>query len=181
MYHIIWCEGSFLICSSGPCHLHNKTKAATGHTNTQQNLHVHALHQFINTFALQHGFPHQPDCSKPIHGRDLNQGNQQYPQPMSHGSAVVSKHFTFNPPSLWLWYVDDTFVIQRAEHIQHFLQHITSNDTHIQFIADAPNTGSKPLLDTLVSPGPDNSLLNTVNRKPTHADQYLHWDRHHNC
>ena len=35
-------------------------------------------------------------------------------------------------------------------------------------------------MDTLVSPGPDNSFLTNVYRKPTHTDQYLHWDSHHN-
>ena len=33
--------------------------------------------------------------------------------------------------------------------------------------------------DTLVSPGPDNTSLPTVNRKPAHTDQFLHWDSHH--
>ena len=34
-------------------------------------------------------------------------------------------------------------------------------------------------LDTLVSHGPDNSLLKTVYRKPTHKDQYPHWESQH--
>ena len=35
-------------------------------------------------------------------------------------------------------------------------------------------------LDTLVKPEVDNSLSITVYRKPTHTDQYLKWDSHHN-
>ena len=35
-------------------------------------------------------------------------------------------------------------------------------------------------LDTLLSPGPDNTSLTTVYRKPTHTNQYQHWDSHHN-
>ena len=43
-----------------------------------------------------------------------------------------------------------------------------------------PNTdGSIPFLETSVSPVPENTLLTTVYRKPTHTDQYLHWDNHH--
>ena len=34
-------------------------------------------------------------------------------------------------------------------------------------------------LDTLVSPGPNNTLTTTVYRKPTHTDQYLQWDSNH--
>ena len=39
--------------------------------------------------------------------------------------------------------------------------------------------GSLPFLDTTVTPGPNNTLITTVYRKPTHRDQYLHWDSNH--
>ena len=40
--------------------------------------------------------------------------------------------------------------------------------------------GPFPFLDTLVTPQADNSLSITVYHKPTHTDQYLEWDSHHN-
>ena len=40
-----------------------------------------------------------------------------------------------HPPRVWLRYVDYTFIIQKAEHSQHFLQHMDSSDAHIQFTA----------------------------------------------
>ena len=40
--------------------------------------------------------------------------------------------------------------------------------------------GSLPFLDTLVSVGTNGSLVMTVYRNPTHMDQYLHWESHHN-
>ena len=40
--------------------------------------------------------------------------------------------------------------------------------------------GAIPFLDTLVKPETDNSLSITVYQKPTHTDQYLQWDSHHN-
>ena len=79
-----------------------------------------------------------------------------------------------NPPRLWLRYVDDTFVIQQTEHSPQFLQHINSIDQHTQF------TTGTPFLDTVVSPGPSNTLITSVYRKPIHKDQYIYWDSHHN-
>ena len=37
-----------------------------------------------------------------------------------------------------------------------------------------------PFLDTLVILQPDGTLATSVYRKPTHTDQHLQWDRHHN-
>ena len=45
---------------------------------------------------------------------------------------------------------------------------------------DDPNQDSTlPFLDTLVSPGLDNTLTTTVYRKPTHMDQHFHLDGNH--
>ena len=83
-------------------------------------------------------------------------------------------------PHLWLRYMGDTFVIQEANHSQQLLQHFNSQDPHIQFTIEEPNQeGTLPFLDTLVSPGPNNTLVTTVYRKPTHTNQYLHWDSNH--
>ena len=76
--------------------------------------------------------------------------------------------------------MDDTLVIQKAEHSQQLLNHIHSQDPNIQFTMEEPGTdGSMPYLDTKVTPGPNNTILTTVYRKPTHRDQYLHWDSNH--
>ena len=83
-------------------------------------------------------------------------------------------------PSLLVRFVDDTLVIQEAEHSQQFLQHINSQEPNIQFTVKEPGTdGSIPFLDTKVKPGPNNTVHTTVYRKPTHTDQYLHWDSNH--
>ena len=47
-------------------------------------------------------------------------------------------------PSLWLRFVDDTFVITKAELNQTLLQHINSQDPHIQFTAEPTQQGSLP-------------------------------------
>ena len=84
-----------------------------------------------------------------------------------------------HPPSLWLRFFDDTFVINRAEHSQDLLHHINNQDPHIQFTVEQTQQGSLPFLDTLVMIEPDNTFSTTVYRKPTHTDQYLHWDINH--
>ena len=77
-------------------------------------------------------------------------------------------------------FVDDIYVIQKAEHSQLLVQHINMQDPHIQFTMDEPSQdGSCPFLDTQVSPSLNNTLITTFYRKPTHTDQYLHWDSSH--
>ena len=84
------------------------------------------------------------------------------------------------PTSFCVWDHDDTFVIQQAKYSQQLLQQINSQEPHIQFITEELNQeGALPFLDTLVSPGPNNTLVTTVYRKPTHTDQYLPWDSNH--
>ena len=70
------------------------------------------------------------------------------------------------PPSLWLRFVDDTFVINKAEHSQELLQHINSQDPHIQFTVEPTQQDSLPFLDTLITIQPDNTLITTVYRNP---------------
>ena len=71
------------------------------------------------------------------------------------------------------------FFITKAEHSQPLLQPINSQDTHIQFTVEPTQQGSLPFLDTLVPIEPDNTFSTRVYRKPTHTDQYLHWDSNH--
>ena len=84
-----------------------------------------------------------------------------------------------HPPSLWLRFVDNTFVINKAEHSQELLQHINNQDPHIQFTVEPTQQDSLPFLHTLITIQPDNTFSTTVYRKPTHTDQYLHWDSNH--
>ena len=83
-------------------------------------------------------------------------------------------------PLMWKRFVDDTFVVIKAAHIQNFQDHINSIDHHIHFTSeDSRPDGSMPFLDILVTPREDGSLSTTVYRKPTHTDLYLQWDSHH--
>ena len=66
-----------------------------------------------------------------------------------------------------------------GQNSQDLLQHINNQDPHIQFTVEPTQQGSLPFLDTLVTIEPDNTFSTTVYRKPTHTDQYLHWDSNH--
>ena len=84
-----------------------------------------------------------------------------------------------HPPRLWLRYVNDTFVIQKAEHSIQFLHHIKSIDPHIQF--------TQEIHRWIHSISGHFSFTRTRQyfayqslQKPTHTHQYLHWDSHHN-
>ena len=85
-----------------------------------------------------------------------------------------------HPPSIWRRFVDDTFVVIESSRKEEFLDHINNLDPNIQFTTeDAKTDGSLPFLDTLIHKMPDNSLLTSVYRKPTHTDLYLQWNSHH--
>ena len=92
-----------------------------------------------------------------------------------------SPQYHLQPPRHWYRFVDDTFAIQHEAHKQLFLDHINNIDPAIKFTVEGnQDYGTIPFLDTLVKPEVDNSLLISVYRKPTHTDQYLEWDSHHN-
>ena len=94
------------------------------------------------------------------------------------GTKAISS--AVHPPSMWKRFVDDTFVVIESSRKKEFLDHINNMDPHIQFTTeDAEPDGSLPFLDTIVLIQPDNSLLTSVYRKPTHIDLYLQWDSHH--
>ena len=77
-------------------------------------------------------------------------------------------------PSIWKRFVDDTFVVMESSRKEEFLDHINNIDPLIQFTTeDAKQDRSFPFLDTIVLPQPDNFLLTSVYRKPTHTDFYL--------
>ncbi|XP_022108452.1 uncharacterized protein LOC110988853 [Acanthaster planci] len=85
-------------------------------------------------------------------------------------------------PSVWIRYVDDTFVVwpHSPQDLQLFLQHLNSQHNDIQFTMEKEQHGRIAFLDVEVSRLPDGTLSRTVYRKPTHTDRYLNnWSFHH--
>ena len=76
--------------------------------------------------------------------------------------------------------MNDSWVVQREENKQTFLQHINSVDPAIKFtVENNKEDGAILLLDTIVKQEADGKLSITAYRKPTYMDQYLQWDSHH--
>ena len=85
-----------------------------------------------------------------------------------------------NPPTLWKRFVDDTFVVIKKCHQEEFFHHINTIEDSIQFTAETTQAdGTLPFLDVLVIPQADGSISTAVYRKPTHTNQYIQWDSHH--
>ena len=74
-----------------------------------------------------------------------------------------------------------TLLSSNKRPIKIFLDHINDRDPAIKFTVEGnQENGTIPFLDALVKTEADNSLSISVYRKPTHTDQYLQWDSHHN-
>ncbi|XP_046400884.1 uncharacterized protein LOC124167130 [Ischnura elegans] len=84
-------------------------------------------------------------------------------------------------PSLWLRYVDDTFVIwpHGEEELKRFLNHLNSQHHAIQFTMELEKEHQLSFLDVLVKRKGNGRLGHSVYRKPTHTDRYLNAASHH--
>ena len=83
------------------------------------------------------------------------------------------------PPSIMIMWM--TPLSSRRQNIVNNYYNTSTHRTHIYSSLYRKQTkkGAIPFLDTLVSPGPNNILVTTLYRKPTHTDQYLHWNSNH--
>ena len=82
-------------------------------------------------------------------------------------------------PKIWKGFVDDTFTVLGKDYVDGFLQHLNSQQPTIRLAMEIETDNTIPFLDTSVSRDSNGLLTTTVNRKPTHTDQYLAYDSHH--
>jgi hypothetical protein len=83
-------------------------------------------------------------------------------------------------PSVWLRYVDDTFVVwpHGKDQLDEFLHHLNNQRSSIQFTMEFENEGSIPFLDVLVERR-EEGMLTLVYRKPTYTNRYFNFKSNH--
>ena len=151
----------FTSVSVGPCHLHNQAQIGTGHTTCiteppgQYSTSHHCLCCTLKAAISYSKVSVMNRCMGQLW--DL-QSTPLWPTPPWGEFETKAINTATHPPMLWFRYFN-------------------SIDPDIQFTQETPNTdGSIPFLDTVVSPGPDNTLHTSVYRKSSHTYQYIHWD-----
>ena len=112
-----------------------------------------------------HGLTHQPNCGKPLYGKVWNQS-----------PTVITK-----PP-----FIVEEVCWWHLCHHQEMPQRRIPDPTGSQWTRTSSslqkNQDQKelyPFLDILIKLDNEGRLNTTVYRKPTHTDQYLHWDSLH--
>ncbi|XP_071083939.1 uncharacterized protein [Haliotis cracherodii] len=90
--------------------------------------------------------------------------------------------FTTSPfqPICWYRKVDDTFVILKQDQDPTLLlQHLNQQHPRVQFTIEIEKDNQLPVLDVLVCRNSANRIQTSVYRKPTHTDQYIHFNPTH--
>ena len=96
----------------------------------------------------------------------------EYFEEMAFGSTSLK-------PSIWLRYVDDTFILwPHQEDVQILLDHVNSIWPSIQFTMEKEQDNKLPFLDVLVT-CTEQGFRSSVYRKPTFTGQYLNFNSHH--
>ena len=107
--------------------------------------------------------------------------------PLSPGLANIYMEYfeemalgsTSQKPSMWLRYVDDTFILwPHQEDVQILLDHVNSNRPSIQFTMEKEQDNNLPFLDVLVT-RTEQGFRSSVYRKSTYTGQYLNFNSHH--
>ena len=96
----------------------------------------------------------------------------EYFEEMALGSTSLK-------PSMWLRYVDDTFILwPHQEDVQILLEHVNSIWPSIQFTTEKEQDNKLPFLNVLVT-HTEQGIRSSVYRKPTFTGQYLNFNSHH--
>ena len=145
------------------------------HRTTMSVEHIYSLLEFCLTNTY---FSFQDRLYEQKEGEALGSPSS----PIVANLFMEDFHLATSPctPKLWKRFVDDTFTVINKAHKETFLEHLNSVNSNIQFTSEEPcEDGSIPFLDMLITPDEEGKLKTSVYRKPTHTNQYLHWDSHH--
>ena len=98
----------------------------------------------------------------------------EYFEEMALGSTSLK-------PTMWLRYVDDTFILwPHQEDVQILFDHVNSFRPSIQFTMEKEQDNKLPFLDVLVT-FTEQGFRSSVYRNPTFTEQYLNFNSHHPC
>ena len=97
---------------------------------------------------------------------------------MERFEQEVFRNYPGTPPSLWVRYIDDTFIIINKNESDNFFKYINEVDPNIKFTQERVDN-KLAFLDCHVHLNPNGSLNSTVYRKPTHIDHNLQFDSYH--
>ena len=102
--------------------------------------HVHTTnHHTTGVLPQKHILAFQGKFYEQVHGATMGSPINPLIANLFMDEFKVKALSSAQHPQLRLRYIDDTFVIQEAEHSQQLLQHINTQDPHIQF-----TEGSRP-------------------------------------
>ena len=97
----------------------------------------------------------------------------EYLEEMAIGSTSLLK------PSLWLRYVDDTFIHwPHQKDVQILLDHVNSIRPSVQFAMQKERDNRLSFLDVLIT-RTEQGFISSVYQKPTFTGQYLNFNFHH--
>ena len=65
-------------------------------------------------------------------------------------------------PKIWKCYVDNTFTILKQNDVEHFLEHLNTQQPTIRFTMETEKDNTIPFLDTLVIKDSEGRLTTTV-------------------
>ena len=91
------------------------------------------------------------------------------------GTAITAALHT---PKVWEQFVDDVFSILKRTHLEKFFYHINNLHQNIKLTMEKESNGELAFLDTLLKRN-NGEVSVLVYRKPTHTDQNLHYNFHH--
>ena len=94
----------------------------------------------------------------------------------AHERTAIST--TLHPPKIWERFVDAVYSILKPMHLENFFHHIKNLHQNIKFTMEGESNGKLAFLDTLLKRN-SGKISVLVYRKPTHTDQYLHYNSHH--
>ena len=90
------------------------------------------------------------------------------------GASTTALH----PPKVLEQFFDDVYSILKQTYLENFFHHINNLHQNIKFTMKKESNGELAFLDTLLKRN-NGEVSVLVYRKPTHTDQNLHYNFHH--